>query len=148
MPTYTPKTFTLVMPDQTDRFGGPPGPGNPPDGYVLTWDGLDGYYIARPSTRIQIISSPSVTPYTAGTQSEDIVEVQNHAGIFTVNLPLSPLTGTNYFIKDFAGVAGTNAINVASAQQIDGLNPYVINNNFGCIRVTFNGATWSVISKM
>ena len=146
MPTYTPKTFTLVMPDQTDKFGGPPGPGNPPDGYVVTWDQLDGYYVARPSPRIRIISSPAVSPYTPTV--EDVVEVQNHASTFTVTLPTSPLVGTTYFIKDFAGVASTNNINVATTQLIDGLNPYVINNNFGCISVVFNGATWSVLTKM
>lgn len=146
MPTYTPKTFTLVMPDQTDKFGGPPGTGNPPDGYVVTWDQLDGYYVARPSPRIKIISTPSVSPYTPSI--EDVVEVLNHVGVFTVNLPSSPLVGTTYFIKDFAGVATANNINVATSQQVDGLNPYVINNNFGCISVVFNGTTWSVLTKM
>lgn len=147
MPTFTPKTFTLVMPDQTDKFGGPPGTGNPPDGYVITWDALDGYYVARPSPRIKIISSPTVSGYIAGTQSEDVVEVQTHAGVFTVNLPSNPLVGTNYFIKDFAGVASSNNINVVTTQLIDTLNPYVINTNFGCISVVFNGTTWSVLSK-
>lgn len=146
MPTYTPKTFTLVMPDQTDKFGAPPGTGNPPDGYVVTWDAADGYYVARPSPRIKIISSPTVSPYTPSV--EDVVEVQNHAGVFTVNLPNTPLVGTNYFIKDFAGVATSNNINVATTQLVDGLNPYVINNNFGCIAVVFNGTTWSVLTKM
>lgn len=145
MPTYTPKTFTLVMPDQTDKFGNPAPTGNPPDGYVLTWDALDGYYIARPSPRIKILSSPGSTPYTPSI--EDVVEVPNHAGIFTVDLPSSPLVGTNYFIKDFAGVAASNNINVATTQLVDGLNPYVINTNFGCILVVFNGTTWSVLSK-
>jgi len=148
MPTYTPKTFTLVMPDQTDKFGLPAGTGNPPDGYVVTWDALDGYYVARPSPRIKIIASTSVSGYIAGTNSEDVVEVLTHAGTFTVNLPSTPLVGTTYFIKDFAGVATANNINVVTTQLVDGLNPYVINNNFGCISVTFNGTTWSVLTKM
>lgn len=148
MPTYTPKTFTLVMPDQTDKYGLPAGAGSPPDGYVVTWDALDGYYIARPSPRIKIITSTSTTGYIAGTNSEDVVEVLTHAGAFTVNLPSSPLVGTTYFIKDFAGVAGGgNQINVATTQLVDTLNPYVINTNFGCISVVFNGTTWSVLSK-
>jgi hypothetical protein len=146
MPTYTPKTFTLVMPDQTDKFGPPAGTGSPPDGYVITWDALDGYYVARPSPRIKFISSPGASPYTPSI--EDVVEVPNHAGVFTINLPSSPLVGTTYFIKDFAGVASSNNINVATTQLVDGLNPYVINNNFGCISVVFNGTTWSVLTKM
>jgi hypothetical protein len=146
MPTYTPKTFTLVMPDQTDKFPGVAGTGNPPDGYVVTWDQLDGYYVARPSPRIKILSSPSTSPYTPSI--EDIVEVQNHSGIFTVNLPSSPLVGTVFVIKDFAGVASSNNIDVATSQLIDGQNPYVISNNFGAVTVVFNGSTWSVISKV
>lgn len=146
MSTYTPKTFTLVMPDQTDKFSGTPGTGNPPDGYVVTWDAADGYYLARPSPRIKIISTPSTNPYTPSI--EDVVEVPNHASLFTINLPNSPLIGTTYFIKDFAGVAASFNINIATTQLVDGLNPYVISNNFGCILVVFNGTTWSVLTKM
>lgn len=153
MPTYTPKTFTLVMPDQSITYPGPPGTGNPPDGYVLTWDQADGYYIARPSTKIQILSSPSSSPYTA--TIEDIVLVPTHAGNFTVNLPPSPLIGTTLTIKDFAGVAAANNIIVQPGvlgQLIDGGATFTINSNFGSIRIVFTGGSsgtvWSIIAKV
>jgi hypothetical protein len=147
MTTYTPKTFTLVLPDLTTAF--PPN-GNPPDGYVLTFDGTNLWFFPRPPPRIKMITTPSTSPYTVNV--EDVVEVQNHSGTFTVNLPAAPLVGTTYFIKDAGGVAGTSPINVtpAGGQSIDGVSPsYVINNNFGCIQIVFNGSnSWSVLSKM
>lgn len=133
---------TLTTPDMTDRF---PPAGNPPDGYVITYSAADGYYLARPSPRILTIATAPGTPYNVGI--EDVVLVPVHAGIFTVNLPISPLVGTTVRIKDFAGVAAANNINVATAQLIDTVNPYVINTNFGTVMVTFTGSTWSILSK-
>lgn len=140
--TITPRTKTLVMPDMSDRF--PPN-GNPPDGYVLTYQAADGYYIARVPPKLLALSSPVSSPHTVTT--EDTVLVQTHAGTFTVNLPIAPLPGTSIYIKDFAGVATLNQINVATTALVDGANPYIINNNFGSIRVVYNGTTWSVLSK-
>ena len=140
--TTTPRTKTFVMPDMADRF--PPN-GNPPDGYVLTFQAADGYYIARVPAKILGLSSPNSSPYSIVT--EDAVLVQSHVGTFTVNLPIGPLPGTVIYIKDFAGVATLNQINVATVELVDGANPYIINNNFGSIRVVYNGATWSVLSK-
>jgi hypothetical protein len=145
MPTNKPQTRTLVLPDLADRFTGPP-LGSPPDGYVLTWSAADGYFLPKPSTKLQVISQPSSFPYNIG--NEDVVEVQTHAGTVVVNLPSSPLPGTNYYIKDFAGVASTNPISIATTQLVDTQNPYQITNNFGCVRVVFNGVTWSVIAKV
>ena len=143
MATITPRTFTLVIPDMTDRY---PPTGNPPDGYVITFSAGDGYYIARPSPRILNMATAPSTPYSAGT--EDVVLVPNHVGLFTVNIPFSPLVGTTIRIKDLAGVAAANNINVASTQLIDGANPYVINTNYGAIMITFTGTTWAVLSKV
>ncbi len=143
MATITPRTFTLVIPDMTDRY--PPG-GNPPDGYVITFSAGDGYYIARPSPRILNIATAPSTPYNVGT--EDVVLVPNHVGLFTVNVPFSPLVGTTIRIKDSAGVAAANNINIATTQLIDGANPYVINTNYGAIMITFTGSTWAVLSKV
>lgn len=145
MPTNKPQTRTLILPDLADRFTGPP-VGAPPDGYILTYSAVDGYYLPKPSTRLLILSFPSTSPYNIA--NEDVVEVQSHAGTFTVNLPSSPLPGTNFFIKDAGGVAATNPINVATAQLVDTQNPYQITNNFGAIRVVFTGTTWTVIAKV
>lgn len=141
MPRFTPRTKTFVMPDLTDRFTG----GNPPDGYVITYSGLDGYYYPKPTSKLLIISSPASSPYNATV--EDVVEVQSHAGTFTVNLPVGPTAGTTMYVKDFAGVAAVNPINVVSAANIDGAGTYTINTNYGCVRVTYSGTTWSILSK-
>jgi hypothetical protein len=146
MPTNKIQTKTLVIPDMADRFPASTPPGFPPDGYVITFSAADGYYIAKPSSKLQVITSPSTSPYAPG--NEDVVEVQTHSGLFIINLPISPLAGTNYYIKDFAGVAASNNINIVSTQLVDAANPYQITNNFGCVRVVFNGTTWSVIAKV
>lgn len=142
MATNPQRTFTLVIPDMSVRY---PPVGQPPDGYVITFSAADGYYIARPSPRILNIATAPSTPYTAGT--EDLVLVPSHVGLFQVNVPISPLVGTTIRIKDFAGTAAANNINVATVQLIDGANPYVINTNYGSIVITFTGSSWSVISK-
>ena len=142
MPKFIPRTKNFVMPELIDRF---PPVGNPPDGYVITYSSSDGYYYPQATSKRQINSSPSSSPYNVG--SEDVVLVQSHVGTFTVNLPIAPAIGTHLYIKDFAGVAAANVINVASGANIDGGSPYAINTNYGCIHVVFNGATWSILSK-
>ncbi len=148
MVTNTPRTKTFTVPDMADRFPSSSPPGLPPDGYVIVFNAADGYYVAGPSTRLKIISSPGTSPYSIAPPFEDVVNVQTHAGTFIVNLPTSPLVGTNFFIKDFAGVAALNPINITTAQLVDGANPYQISNNYGCVHVVFNGTTWSVIAKV
>lgn len=142
MPTNIRQTRSLQLPDQTDRY-----PNNaPPDGYVLTYSFADGYYLAKPPSKQLIVSFPASTPYAVG--HEDVVLVPNHTGVFEVDLPISPLVGTVIHIKDLAGVAAANVINVATSQLVDGFNPYPINTNFGAIKIVFIGASWSVLSKM
>ena len=148
MPRFTPRTKAFVMPDLVDRFpapGGGPVGGNPPDGYVITYSATDGYYFPKPTSKLLVFSSPSSSPYSVAL--EDTVLVQNHAGTFTVNLPVGPQPGFNVIIKDFAGVALANPINVAAAALIDGATPYVINVNYGAVRVMYNGTTWSIVGK-
>jgi hypothetical protein len=142
MPTNPRISKTLTLPDMSDRY---PPVGNPPDGYVVTFSASDGYYIARPQTRLLTMVTAPSTPYSVGT--EDVTLVPTHSGLFTVNLPTSPLAGTSIHVKDFAGVAASNNINVATAQLIDGQNPYVINTNYGAIRAVFTGSTWTILTK-
>lgn len=117
----------------------------PPDGYVLTYSVNDGYYIPKIISKQLVFSSPTSSPYNVGL--EEAVLVQSHSGVFTVNLPVAPIPGTTIYVKDFAGVAAGNVINVASGANIDGASPYVINTNFGAVRVIFNGSTWSILTK-
>ena len=142
MPRFTPRTKNFVMPDLADRFGTS---GLPPDGYVVTFSGVDGYYYPKPTSKLQIISSPVSSPYNATV--EDVVLVQTHAGPFTVNLPVGPQAGFIIYVKDFAGVSAANPITVASGANIDGTGTYIINTNYSAIRVLYNGTTWSILSK-
>jgi hypothetical protein len=216
MATTVKTTRTLVLPDMSDRYSN----NNPPDGYVVTFSAGDGYYLAKPLSRILSFSSPSISPYNI--VLEDAVLVQTHVGIFTVNLPpitsiavasngaslpqaiinvasttgfpssgtlfvttntgiqtvtytntsggnqftgcaggnglmstgglvtntTPPTAGYSVYVKDFAGVAAGNQINIVSSILIDGASPYSITNNYGSIRVFYNGSTWSVIAKV
>lgn|SRR5574337_67798 len=132
---------TLSLPDMTDRY---PSVGNPPDGYVITYRASDGYYLALPPNKLLVLNSVSSTPYSVAT--EDVVMV-SHAGAFVVNLPTSPLVGTNVFIKDASGNAASFNITVAATQLIDGAASYTINTNYGVVRVAFTGTTWIILSK-
>jgi hypothetical protein len=143
MPRFTPKTKAFTMPDLVDRFGLPFG--NPPDGYVVTYSAVDGYYYPKPTSKLQIISAPVSSPYNATV--EDVVLVQTHAGTFTVNLPVGPPQGTKMYIKDFAGVATVNPINVVSGANIDGTGTYSISINYGAVELVYSGTTWSILSK-
>ena len=143
MARYTPKSKTFTMPDLVDRFG--PG-GNPPDGYIITYSAVDGYYYPKPTSKLLAFNtSPATGPYTVTT--EEVVLVPTHSGTYTVNLPVSPTAGTAIYIKDFAGVATANNINIVSAANIDGSGTYTINTNYGSVRVMYNGTTWSVLAK-
>jgi hypothetical protein len=145
MATITPITRTLTLPDMTLRY---PPVGSPPDGYVLTYVASDGYYIAKPQTRLLIINTVSSTPYNMSSSPEDLTLV-SHAAAFVVNLPTSPLVGTTVFIKDFTGNAVTFniTINGGGGQLIDGAASYAINTNYGCVKVTFTGSAWSILDK-
>jgi len=141
MATTTPITKTLTLPDMTVRY---PPVGNPPDGYVITFSASDGYYLAKPQTRILNLNTVSSTPYTVG--NEDVTLV-SHAGAFVVNLPSSPLVGTSIFVKDFTGNAVTFNITVNAPGNIDGSPSYTINTNYGVLRAVFSGATWVILDK-
>lgn len=135
---------TLSLPDMTDRFGVG---GNPPDGYLLTFSAVDGYYVARPVIDLLHTAVVNTSPYNVTDPDVDIVAVQNPGGVFTVNLPVSPQLGTTLFVKDFTGNAATNNINVVSAAGIDGSGTQTISTNRGAMHVAFTGSTWLILSK-
>ncbi len=147
MTTFTPNTQTLVIPLMADRFPSSTPPGLPPDGYVIAFDAADGYYIARPSSKLLILTNPTVAPagsYNYGTEDATLI---SHTGTATVNLPTTPPTGTSVHVKDFSGNAATQNITVSSAQLIDGSATYQINTNYGSIRAVFTGTTWAILTK-
>jgi hypothetical protein len=130
-----------------DRFPSSTPPGLPPDGYVIAFDAADGYYIARPSSKILILTNPTVPGAGSYSVTVEDVALITHAGTGTINLPTSPPTGTVVQIKDFSGNCATQNLTVSTAQQIDGSATYVINTNFGSVRAVFAGATWAILDK-
>ena len=142
MATIVKITKTLSLPDMTDRYLNDA----PPDGYILTYSANDGYYLAKPLSRILALSSP-VSPYTPIT--EDVVLVPNHVGVFTVNLPLGQTAGKVFFIKDFAGVAAGNNISVSgNGNNIDGAPSQTITTNYGALQVVWSGASWAILARV
>lgn len=136
MATTVRNTKTLAMPDVA----------NPPDGYVVTFSGADGYYIPKPLSRILALSTPGSTPYTP--VNEDVVLVPTHSGTFTINLPLGQTPGKFFFVKDFGGVALANNIIVSgNGNNIDGAASQTINTNFGGLQVIWSGTSWSIIAR-
>jgi hypothetical protein len=142
MATTVRTTRTLALPDMSDRYPS----NNPPDGYILTFSGADGYYLAKPLSRILAISSPN-SPYTPTT--EDVVLVPNHVGVFTINLPLGQTPGKTFYIKDFAGVAAANNIVVSgNGNNIDGAPSQTLNVNYSGIQVIWSGASWAILANI
>lgn len=121
---------------------------NPPDGYVLTYRTTDGYWSGQPLPnpgQIMSLSSPGASPYNVGI--EDVVPVPTHSGTYIVNLPATPQIGRTIVIKDAAGVSALNPINIAATPLIDGAATYVLNVNYGSVRVIFNGTTYLIIDN-
>jgi len=123
----------------------------PPDGYVLTYNTVDGYWEGRPLPnpgQIMSLATAGASPYNVGI--EDIVIVPSHVGVFDVNLPngLFAQIGRTIAIKDGYGNASINPINLqSSGPLIDGYVSYALNTDYGCIRVVFDGVNYIVLSK-
>lgn len=144
MTTPVKRSTTLVIPNLNDRF--PPN-GNPPDGYVIAFNSADGYYIAKPPSKILIQTNPTVAPAGSYNYLTEDAALITHTGTATINLPLTPPSGTVARIKDFSGNCATQNLTVSSSQLIDGASTYVINTNYGQVAVVFSGATWWIMSK-
>jgi hypothetical protein len=69
----------------------------------------------------------------------------NGTGI-TINLPVSPITGKQYVIKDESGTAYTNHITLSgNGHTIDGSATLTMAANYISIQVIWTGSFWSVI---
>lgn len=84
---------------------------------------------------------------TVSATDEVIVIAQTVGAAITVNLPASPITGRTYTIKDGKGDAATNVITVDAdgANTIDGAANFVLNVNYGCIDITWDGTQWLIV---
>jgi len=94
------------------------------------------------SVRI-VTSGSSVT--LAGTDLYVVVNKTVGSSTF-VNLPSSPITGEELFIKDGKGDAATNFIVIQPATgTIDGLTNFIIQSVYSSVSMMYNGAEWSLL---
>ncbi len=64
----------------------------------------------------------------------------------TVNLPASPITGKRLVVKDGKGDAAANNITLTpAAGNIDGAGTFVMNVNYQCVEIQYNGTEWNII---
>ncbi len=97
------------------------------------------------SGRVRSTTIPGAYPYTT-LFTDDTILVDSSAGAHTINLITSPVTGTQFIIKDATGNAAANNITISpAAGNIDGSASYVINNNYGSITVIYSGTQWNII---
>jgi hypothetical protein len=83
-------------------------------------------------------------------KTDDHVLIVNKAtgAATTVNLFAAPETGADVIVKDGKGDAATNNITIVPAiGNIDGSLNYIINTNFGSVRLIYNGTIWNVVAK-
>ena len=113
---------------------GPPGPPGPPGPQGPKGD--TGSLGNVPVTLIDEASySPTADEYFLGVIYDDTV---------TITLPVG-VVGKVYVIKDSVGDAGTNPITVVTTgSTIDGEANYVIDIDWGCIGLIYNGIEWNV----
>lgn len=102
---------------------------------------------AFPFTKIGLNLVP-LTTQTGATYnalpSDHIINI-NHAGVVTVNLTNSAVTGQWFRIKDKSGAAVTNNITIVPGSgNIDGAANFKINTNYGSADFIFDGANWGV----
>lgn len=79
------------------------------------------------------------------TSPQAIIGVTNTAAPRTVTLQTATLlSGRTIIVKDESGLAGTNNITVATqgAETIDGAATFVINTNYGLVRLYSDGTNW------
>lgn len=92
------------------------------------------------------VNIPITTTGISYTALNTDVLVGATAGSITITLPLSPTTGKTITVKDINGVAlGANITVFGNGVNIDGSSTYVINQNYGVLRVAFTGSKWSII---
>jgi hypothetical protein len=88
------------------------------------------------------------TTYTA--VSNDGVLTNTTGGAFTVNLPATPLTGTQVFIADSAGTWGTNNLTIGrNGSTIAGsATDLVCDINSVSIQCIYDGTTWDIFAQI
>lgn len=116
---------------------GPPGPPGPPGPKGDT--GPQGPPGSLANVPVTLIDSEEYTAdnteYFLGVIADTMV---------TITLPTGTV-GKTFLIKDSIGNASTNPITVdTTGSTIDGLSTYVIDLDWGCIGLVYNGIEWNV----
>lgn len=116
---------------------GPPGPAGPPGPQGEPGpQGPPGTLADLPVTLIDTIT------YSAST-SEYFLGVIGDSGC-TITLP-SGTSGKIFIIKDSVGDASTNNIIIqATGSTIDGETSYILDSDWACIGLIYNGIEWNV----
>ena len=88
------------------------------------------------------------TTYTA--VANDGVLTNTTGGAFTVNLPATPLTGTQVFIADSAGTWATNNLTIGrNGSTIEGSGTDLVCDINGVnIQCVYNGTTWDIFAQV
>lgn len=112
--------------------------------YSLTQTGITGtsFTVNKPFKKMVVNVS---TTYTV-LKSDDIIFTDSTGGAFTITLPITPLNGEIYAIKDTNGTAATNNITVSgNGKNIDGFSTFLLNQAYAESSFVYNGTQWSVL---
>lgn len=116
----------------------------------LTAQVVTDKFITNKGRRRQVDSvdavSASITPFTIP-DGYDVVSIENLTGTtLTIYLPLSPVKGDTFTIKDTNGDATLNPFTISgNGYNIDGSATTSITNNYQSLDLIFTGSKWSII---
>lgn len=97
------------------------------------------------SAKVSVNIDASSSPYSATSQSNQIIFVDSSSSAITINLPSasSVASGSEITIKDKSGSASTNSITVsAGTGTIDGLSSVVLENDYSALLIYSDGSQW------
>lgn len=99
--------------------------------------------------RVEKITVNQTNPVSINLTTDDyMVSVNTSSDAQTVALLSNPTTGRTFYIVDESGNANTNNITVnGNGQNINGSSTYVINTDYGFVKVVYNGTQYLVIGK-
>jgi hypothetical protein len=87
--------------------------------------------------------SAVTTNVTLSTGSSYVILANSPSAIITITLPLTPLNGQVFKIKDIGGQALTYPVTVAgNGLNVDGSPNATINTNYGALELLYNGTNW------
>lgn len=94
-------------------------------------------------------TNPPAYPY-AVVSTDYYISVDTTAAARTINFPNSPRSNITYVVKDRTGNAAANNITLTTPGGVilfDGSPTYVINSNYGCAQLMWNGTNFEIFSR-